>query len=116
MELRHLRYFAAVADELNFTKAASKLHVAQPALSRQIRQLEAELGVKLLERNRRGVQLTAAGTAFWAEASALLKQSEQAVRVARQTDRAAGAQLNLGYIWSLFHSLVPPVLEQFRRQ
>src|SRR5580658_9044257 len=78
MELRHLRYFAAVAGELNFTRAAQKLHVAQPALSRQIRQLEDELGVVLLARTRHAVTLTAAGRAFLAETRAVLEQSEQA--------------------------------------
>ena len=116
MELRHLRYFAAVAGELNFTRAAQKLHVAQPALSRQIRQLEDELGVILLERTRRGVQLTEPGRAFLAEAQALLRQSEEAIRVARKSSESGHAQLNLGYIWGLFHSLVPPVLERFRRR
>src|SRR5215475_9698544 len=115
MELRHLRYFTAVAGELNFTRAAQKLHVAQPALSRQIRQLEDELGVKLLERNHHGVRLTETGKAFWLEAAALLKQSEQAVRVARGTNQPTGGHLNLGYIWGLFHSVVPEVLERFRR-
>ena len=114
MELRHLRYFAAVAGELNFTRAAQKLRVAQPALSRQIRQLEDELGVKLLERNQHAVRLTEAGKVFWQEAAALLKQSEQAVRVARETNRPRGSQLNVGYIWGLFHSIVPEVLERFR--
>jgi DNA-binding transcriptional LysR family regulator len=116
MELRHLRYFVGVANELNFTKAAHKLRVAQPALSRQIRQLEDELGVKLLERGQRGVKLTEAGQAFMTEACALLKQSEAAVRVARQTGKAGAAHLNLGYIWGLFHSMVPALLERFRRQ
>jgi len=115
MELRHLRYFAAVAGELNFTRAAKKLHVAQPALSRQIRQLEDELGVSLLERTRQGVQLTKSGRAFLAEAHALLQQSEEAIRVARKTGEPGHAQLNLGYIWGLFHSQAPPVLERFRR-
>src|SRR5437879_140384 len=68
VELRHLRYFVAVAEHLSFTKAAGKLRVAQPVLSRQVRQLEDELGVKLLERNRRSVALTDAGSAFLAEA------------------------------------------------
>jgi len=114
MELRHLRYFVAVADELNFTRAARKLHVAQPALSRQIRQLEEELGVKLLERNHHAVALTRSGRDFLAEARALLQQSEQAIRAARQSGEAAPGQLNLGYVWGLFHSLVPPILQRFR--
>ena len=116
MELRHLRYFAAVAGELNFTRAASQLHVAQPALSRQIRQLEDELGVQLLERTRREVRLTAPGRAFLAEALALLQQSEQAIRVARKSGESGNSPLKVGYIWGLFHSFVPPVLERFRRR
>ncbi|HEX4119284.1 MAG TPA: LysR substrate-binding domain-containing protein [Verrucomicrobiae bacterium] len=115
MELRHLRYFDAVAGELNFTRAAQKLHVAQPALSRQIRQLEDELRVKLLDRTHRGVTLTQSGRAFLAQAQALLQQSEHAIRVARNTSEPARLQLNLGYIWGLFHSFVPHVLERFRR-
>jgi DNA-binding transcriptional LysR family regulator len=113
MELRHLRYFAAVAGELNFTRAAQKLRVAQPALSRQIRQLEDELGVVLLERTRHAVTLTTAGRAFLAETQTVLEQSEKAIRVARKTGEPT-AQLNLGYIWGLFHSFVPPLLERFR--
>jgi DNA-binding transcriptional LysR family regulator len=115
MELRHLRYFSAVAGELNFTRAAQKLHVAQPALSRQIRQLEDELRVKLLERTHHAVRLTKSGRAFLVQAQALLQQSEQAIRIARNTSEPANSQLNLGYIWGLFHSFVPPVLERFRR-
>jgi LysR family transcriptional regulator, benzoate and cis,cis-muconate-responsive activator of ben and cat genes len=114
MELRHLRYFATVASELSFTRAAAKLRVAQPALSRLIRQLEDELGVALLTRSSRGVQLTDAGRAFLAEARALLLHSEQAMRAARQTE--AGQVIKVGYIWGLFHSLVPPWLAGFRRQ
>jgi DNA-binding transcriptional LysR family regulator len=116
MELRHLRYFVGVAGELNFTRAAQKLRVAQPALSRQIRQLEDELGVKLLERSQRGVKLTEAGKAFLAEACGLLKQSEQAVLVARQSGKPGSGHLNVGYVWGLFHSMVPAVLERFRRR
>jgi LysR family transcriptional regulator, benzoate and cis,cis-muconate-responsive activator of ben and cat genes len=115
MELRHLRYFVAVARERNFTQAARKLRVAQPALSRQIRQLEEELGVKLLERGQRGAGLTEAGNAFLAEADALLRQSEQAIQVARQTTSQGSGQLKLGYVWGLFHSLVPVALTQFRQ-
>lgn len=114
MELRHLRYFVAVASELSFTRAAARLHVAQPALSRQIRQLEEELGVALLTRSSRGAQLTDAGRAFLAEAHSLLSHSDQAMRAARQIE--AGPIINVAYIWGLFHSLVPPWLECFRRQ
>jgi DNA-binding transcriptional LysR family regulator len=116
MELRHLRYFVGVARELSFTKAARTLRVAQPALSRQIRQLEEEVGVTLMERNRGGVHLTDAGKAFLAEAQALLEQSEQAIRIAQKTGRAGCDQLTVGYVWGLFHSLVPATLARFRQQ
>jgi DNA-binding transcriptional LysR family regulator len=114
MELRHLRYFVGVAEALNFTKAAQVLRVAQPALSRQVRQLEEEIGVTLLVRNRRGVKLTQAGQAFLTEARALLEHSDQAVRVAQRTGQGRGAPLNVGYVWGLFHSLVPAVIGRFR--
>lgn len=113
MELRQLRYLVAVADELNFTRAAEKLRVAQPALSRQIRQLEEELAVQLLERDSRHVKLTPAGAAFVGEARVLLEQSAKAIRAAQ-----AGGQtttLNVGYVWGLFHSYVPNVIANFRR-
>jgi len=98
MELRHLRYFVAVADELNFTRAARKLHVAQPALSRQIRQLEEELGVKLLDRNHHAVKLTRPGREFLAEARSVLHQSDQAIRNARRSGKSAQTDLNLSYV------------------
>ena len=116
VELRHLRYFVGVAEALSFTKAARTLRVAQPALSRQIRQLEEEVGVILFDRTRRGVSLTPAGEAFRAEARALLEQSEQAIRVAQKTGQGRAGQLNLGYVWGLFHTQVPGVVGQFRRQ
>jgi DNA-binding transcriptional LysR family regulator len=112
MELRHLRYFVAVADELSFTKAAAKLHVAQPALSRQVRQLEEELGTQLFDRNRRAVTLTTAGSAFLAEARSLLERAAQAMETAR--NGAAPAALNVGYSYGLFHSFVPRVVEKLR--
>ncbi|MBL9136786.1 MAG: LysR family transcriptional regulator [Verrucomicrobiales bacterium] len=116
VELRHLRYFLAVADHLNFTRAAVKLRVAQPALSRQIRQLEEELGVALFERNRRAVHLTPAGEAFLAEARSVLAQSERAIQVAQATVDPHDAALRIGYVWGLFHSRVPAVVEKFRRR
>jgi DNA-binding transcriptional LysR family regulator len=115
MELRHLRYFVTVATELNFTKAAQKLRVAQPALSRQIKQLEDEIGVLLLDRTPHHVGLTPAGRAFLAEAETVLAQSRQAVEVARRTGQGTSGQLNVGYVWGLFHTLVPEVLSRFRR-
>jgi len=116
VELRQLRYFVGVAREQNFTRAALKLRVAQPALSRQIRQLEEELGVKLLERGTRGVQLTAPGEVFLAPAEMLLDQSERAVRQTRMRGQQEQRQLNLGYVWGLFHTLVPHWIARFRQQ
>ena len=116
MELRHLRYFVSVADELNFTRAARKLHVAQPALSRQIRQLEDELGAALLVRDRRHVGLTAAGAAFLVEARAILDRSDRAIQVVQDSERPGSGTLNVGYVWGLFHSLVPSVVHHFRTQ
>ena len=114
MELRHLRYFVGVAEELNFTRAARKLRVAQPALSRQIQQLEEEVGLKLFERNHRCVTLTAAGKALLDEARALLAQSHRAIEVAQSTGRIAAGHLDIGYVWGLFHSLVPRCVARFR--
>ena len=78
MELRHLRYFVTVAEEQNITKAAARLHVSQPPLSRQIHDLEEELGVALLERSAKSIKLTEAGRIFLVEAHALLARAEQA--------------------------------------
>src|SRR2546425_9543722 len=90
MELRHLRYFVAVAEAENISRAALKLHVSQPALSRQVRDLEDELGFLLLERGAKSVRLTEAGRAFLTEARAVLQRSEDAVKAAR-TVAAGGA-------------------------
>lgn len=115
VELRHLRYFVGVAEAASFTGAARRLRVAQPALSRQIRQLEEELGVPLLERDRTGVRLTTAGQAFLEEARGLLARSEEAVRTARTLERGRRGSLHLGYVWGLFHSIVPGLVEAFRQ-
>jgi DNA-binding transcriptional LysR family regulator len=111
MELRQLRYFVMVADDLNFTRAAARLHVAQPALSRQIKQLEDELGATLFHRNKRTVKLTSSGEAFLREARALLDQAERAFAHVRGD---SGRTLNVGYVWGLFHSTAPAALQRLR--
>lgn len=116
MELRHLRYFLAVAEELHFGRAALRLQMAQPPLSQQIKQLEAELGVQLLERTRRRVSLTAAGAVFQQEAKALLGQLEQAVCKTRQADRGEVGSLAIAFVSSAMYSLLPNYLKQFREQ
>jgi DNA-binding transcriptional LysR family regulator len=97
MELRRLRYFIAVAEELNFHRAAEVLRVAQPAVSQQVRKLEIELGVDLLRRNRNSVTLTAAGVTFLDEARRTLRQAEAAARAARQASEGSHGRLHIGY-------------------
>jgi DNA-binding transcriptional LysR family regulator len=115
VELRHLRYFVAVAEQLSFTRAAERLHVAQPALSRQIRQLEEEVGISLFQRDHRSVSLTEAGRSFWAEAKLILQQSEHAVKSLQTRAKLEQRELNLGYVWGLFHTFAPAVLARFWR-
>ncbi|UKP00293.1 LysR family transcriptional regulator [Nostoc sp. UHCC 0870] len=117
MELRHLRYFIAVAEELHFSKAAERLHIAQPPLSQQIQQLEAELGVELLHRKtKRQVQLTAAGQVFLQETYQLLKQLETAVALTQRTGRGETGQLRIGFTSLVIYDLLPLILRQFREQ
>ena len=97
MELRHLRYFVATAETENVSRAALKLHVSQPALSRQIRDLEDEIGFCLLERTAKSVRLTDAGRAFLSDAQALLQQADEAVKKARAIAGAEPAELKVGY-------------------
>ncbi len=116
MELRHLRYFVAVADELHFGRAAEKLHISQPPLSMQIRALEEELGVSLLNRTRRQVSLTRAGKAFLQEARQILDRTEQAVLTARRAGRGEIGELAVGFISVADYNLLPLVLREFRRR
>ena len=96
MELRHLRYFIAVAEELSFTRAAERLHTAQPSLSRQIVQLEQEIGAALFARTRRSVALTAAGRVFLREARLVLAKADQAMRLAARASTGDAGELSIG--------------------
>jgi len=116
MELRHLRYFIAVAEAENVSRAALKLHVSQPALSRQIRDLEDELGFLLLERSAKSVRLTEAGRAFLTEARAVLQRAEDAVITAREIATGGGGELHVGYAPSLTARILPPTLRAFQAE
>jgi DNA-binding transcriptional LysR family regulator len=116
MDLRHFRYFAAVAEELHFGRAAARVRVAQPALSRQIRDLEAELGLPLLERDRRRVALTAAGAVFLTEIRRVLGQVDRAVEIARRAARGEHGSLGIGYVPAVAYSALPDIVRAFRRR
>ena len=100
MELRHLRYFAAVADELHFTRAAERLHISTPSLTKQIQQLEQELGALLFVRTKRKVSLTDAGARFFEEARRTLQQAEHAELVAKLAGRGELGRIKIGYVSS----------------
>jgi DNA-binding transcriptional LysR family regulator len=115
MELRHLRYFVAVAEELHFGRAAERLHIAQPPLSRQIRDLERELGTPLFERGTRGVTLTVAGRAFLPEARLTLAQAERAQRTAQRAAAGEIGRLRVGFVEAATDAgILPDVLGFFR--
>ena len=116
MELRHLRYFIGVAEEENVSRAALKLHVSQPALSRQIRDLEDELGFFLLERSAKAVRLTEAGRTFLTEARAVLERTDEAVKAAREVATGERGELHVGYAPSLTARILPPALRAFQAE
>jgi DNA-binding transcriptional LysR family regulator len=113
MELRHLRYFVAVAEELNFTRAAERLHLAQPSLTRQIHNLEAELGVRLLDRTRNRVALTEEGTRFLVDARRLVDLSLESMKAVQRFSRGESGQLNFGYLFRYNFDLLPATLTTF---
>jgi DNA-binding transcriptional LysR family regulator len=113
MELRHLRYFVAVAEELNFTRAAERLRLAQPSLTRQIRNLEEELGVRLLNRSKTRVTLTEEGRSFLVDARRLVAQSLESVQAVQRLSRGETGQLNLGYLSKFNFDLLPRTLLEF---
>src|SRR5437588_4600930 len=114
MELRHLRYFVAVAEELNFTKAAGKLHLAQPSLTRQIHNLEEELGVRLLNRSKSQVTLTEEGRSFLADARRILALTTESVLAVQRLSRGEVGQLNISYLSNSDFELLPETLRAFR--
>src|SRR6478752_3743684 len=115
VELRHLRYFVAVAEMENVSRAALKVHVSQPALSRQIRDLEDELGFSLLERTAKSVRLTDAGRAFLDNARLLLQNADEAVTKARAVAKAEPTELNVGYSPTPFAEILPKTLRAFQK-
>src|SRR5689334_19886393 len=114
MELRHLRYFVATGEVLNFTRAAERLHLSQPSLTRQIKDLENELGVQLLDRTKQRVTLTAEGRSFLADAKRVLSLSTEIVEAVRRRSREQTAVLNLGYVANLFYDRLPATLAAFQ--
>ncbi len=115
MELRHLRYFVSVAEALSFTKAAEKLHTAQPSLTRQIRNLEEELGVRLLHRTKQKVTLTDEGRSFLADARRLLALAAETVESVRRLHSGEVRALNVGYVSNLYYELIPRTLASFHQ-
>jgi DNA-binding transcriptional LysR family regulator len=114
MELRHLRYFIAVATELHFGRAAEKLHIAQPPLSKQIQDLEAELGFELFNRTKRSVTLTPAGQAFLIEVNQIFQQLDRSIDIGRKTSRGELGQISIGFVGSATYNILPAMLQQFR--
>lgn len=114
MDHRYLRYFIAIAEELNFTRAAEKLHTVQPSLSQQIRKLEAIVGTPLLQRDRRHVELTKAGRVFLQEARKILQHTDNAIALARQEALAGPEHLTIGFLHGAEGKVFPYVLPILR--
>src|SRR5437764_12400737 len=114
MELRHLRYFIAVAEEQNVTRAAARLHVSQPPLSRQIRNLEDELGVAVFEHGAKAVRLTEAGRVFLTEARAVVQRADEAVQMVKAFASGQRGEIHVAYAPSLAVELLPRALKFFQ--
>src|SRR5215471_1715927 len=110
MELRHLRYFVAAAEELNISRAAARLHVSQPPLSRQIHDLEEEIGTALFDRSHKQLRLTAAGEYFLQEAKRILAHTQRAARVAQATGSGPAGQMTIAFLSPLGGMFLPRVL------
>jgi DNA-binding transcriptional LysR family regulator len=116
VELRHLRYFAAVAEELHFGRAAQRLHIVQPALSKQIASLETEIGVQLFHRTKRRVTITDAGSVLYEEVRVILQRVERAVEAAQMTAAGQVGSLDLGFIGPAMWSVLPKLLAEHHRR
>jgi DNA-binding transcriptional LysR family regulator len=116
LELKHLTAFVAVAETKSFIGAAVQLHLSQPAISAQIQRLEEDLGVRLLDRNRRTVQLTKAGDSFLKGARATLARAQEAVEAAQRTARGEAASVRVGFPPSVLQEILPSILIEFHRQ
>lgn len=116
MELRHLRYFVAVAEAENVTRAAAKLHVSQPGISRQIKDLEDEIGFPLFERSAKSLRLTAAGKVFFAEAKEVLSHADAAVMKAKAVAHGGSGEIHVGYAPSITVQILPRALRMFQAQ
>jgi DNA-binding transcriptional LysR family regulator len=116
MELRHLRYFIAVAEEENVTRAAARLHLSQPPLTRQIQDLEAEIGVDLFERTAKSIRLTEAGRVFLREARAALQRVDEAVLAAQTAGRARRGEIRIGYAPSPTAAVLPAALRELKKR
>ena len=114
MELRQLRYFVTVAQELHFGKAAERLQITQPALSKQIRVLETELEIQLFIRTKRSVNLTKAGEVFFAQAQQLLQQAEEAIQLAKRTALGEVGRLTIGFTATATYTVLPELIRDFR--
>lgn len=114
MELRHLRYFVAVADELSFTRAAARLHIAQPPLSRQISQLEEELGVQLFERSTRSISLTPAGAYLYQQARLIVARVRDVGDSVRRIGKGGRSWFGLGFVPSLLYGFLPELIRRLR--
>lgn len=116
MELRHLHYFCVVAEELNLTRAAERLHMSQPPLSRQIRQLEEEIGASLFERNPRGVSLTAPGQFFYEHTLQILEKIDSTVAATRRIARSKRELFSIGFVPSVFYGQLPLLVRGLRQK
>ena len=114
MELRHFRYFSAVAEDLSFRRAARRLHVSEPALSQQIGDLEDELGLRLFDRNSRRVELTEVGRVFLVGARRALVSAEEAIAHAKEAAAGDRGRLSIGTLGPVTHAFLPDALARFR--